>query len=122
MVIKERAKEAAAGNSVEKLAEEIERLKGLHDEINKLHDGRDAFTNEIQDIRDAMLILQKDPGCSFRALTTGRGVGLLFHNDEFIRVIYNYSIQRLNNYDFSKYYIILQFHNFIFFESFQRVE
>merc|ERR1719160_58587 len=60
MVIKERAKEAAAGNSVEKLAEEIERLKGLHDEINKLHDGRDAFTNEIQDIRDAMLILQKD--------------------------------------------------------------
>merc|ERR1719498_1408985 len=33
MVIKERAKEAAGGNSVEKLAEEIERLKSLRDEI-----------------------------------------------------------------------------------------
>merc|ERR1719420_1431175 len=60
MVVKERAKQAAGGNSVEKLAEEIERLKSLRDEIAAIHDGRDSLLGDIADIRDAMLILQKD--------------------------------------------------------------
>merc|ERR1719420_1201043 len=47
MVVKERAKQAAGGNSVEKLAEEIERLKSLRDEIAAIHDGRDALLGDI---------------------------------------------------------------------------
>jgi len=60
MAVKERAARAADPASSGKLAEEVERLKGLRDEIQQIHLGRDALLGDIADVRDAMLLMQKD--------------------------------------------------------------